>query len=113
MARRVSAKQRDQAARLLAQGRSTDEVGLQIGVRGSTIRNWRRNNAEFRQLLAQYEGGLYARGLLLAAEQGKQIAVKGKPGKEPAAVVRDVLVDMGRKDARRRDGGRDIYQEES
>lgn len=113
MSKKVGAEKREEAARLLAEGWSTDAIGRRIGVNGTTIRGWRRNNTEFQQLLAKYDQGVYARGLLLAAQRGQPIAVRAKAGASAAETVRGALVDMARKNSRRPNGGININQEES
>ncbi|MEW2083474.1 hypothetical protein [Streptomyces sp. NPDC005283] len=101
MAKRTSAAMREEAARLLAGGWSTDAVGLRIGVRGSTIRSWRLKDPEFQALLQQYLDGLYARGVQLAAERGVPLVVRARPGASPTETARNVMTDIARKEARR------------
>lgn len=113
MAKKTGPKEREEAARLLAEGWSTDAIGPRIGVRGSTIRGWRKNNAEFQQLLAKYLDGVYGRGLLLAAQRGGPVALKAKPGASAAETVHDSMVAMARKNARRPNGGLNNNVEDS
>lgn len=105
MAKKTGIEKREEAARLLAEGWSTDDVGRRIGVRGSTVRSWRRNDTEFQRLLQQYLDAAYGRGLLLAAQRGVSVTVKGNAGATAAEEFRGALVDMARKDSRRADGG--------
>lgn len=105
MAKKTGPEKREEAARLLAEGWSTDDVGRRIGVRGSTVRSWRRNDTEFQRLLQQYLDAAYGRGLLLAAQRGVSVTVKGKAGTPAVELVRGALVDMARKKVHRPAGG--------
>ena len=110
---RIDPEKKAAGARWLAEGKSAAWVGRWCGVSTDTVRRWKRTDPEFQRVLQQHVGGLYGRGLQLAADRGVRITVSGKSRTGAADLVRDVLVDMARKDARRKDGGRDIYQEES
>lgn len=110
---RIDQKTRDEAARLLAEGRTPEWIGTRLHISATTIRAWRRNNAQFQQLYAKYLESLHGRGLLLVAQRGRSIALKSKAGVSAAEAFRGALVDMARKDSRRTDGGHFNNQENS
>lgn len=66
---RTDPKLRAEAARLLARGWFTDDVGLRIGTAGTTVRSWRRNDPEFQRMLAAERRSLLGEALYAAQDQ--------------------------------------------
>jgi transposase-like protein len=97
MGQRISPQRREVAAQRLGLGRPVDEVALTIGVSPSTIRQWRRNDPEFRKLIGQYSGAPMLRGIEVALERGVLPRVRGRRGASPTESTVAALVELGRR----------------
>ncbi|KAB1149238.1 hypothetical protein F7R91_05625 [Streptomyces luteolifulvus] len=100
---RISAEKREEAARLLAEGRSADWIASRLTISSATVRRWRRTDPAFQALEQQYRNALYGRGLLAVAERRLRppARLRIKPDASPLDVVRDAMTEVGRKEARR------------
>lgn len=99
---RIGPEEKEEAARWLAQGKSTDWVATRFGISVTTVRAWRRKDPEFRAVLERHIEGLRVRGLRAVVERGAALpasALKSKDG--VVAGLRDALLEVGRKEANR------------
>lgn len=100
---RISDEKRNEAARLLAEGRGAEWVASRLGITPGTVRRWRRVEPEFQALEKQYLDSLHGRGLLAVAERSTTppAHLKAKPGVSAREALHAAILEVGRKAARR------------